>query len=110
MIKSIGDMRLAIVGLGYVGLPLAVAFGEKMSVVGFDINHKRIDRLQEGQDDTLEVSQSELSIAEGLVFSSDAKSLPKANVYIVTVPTPIDRFNRPDLTPLIKSSETIAKF
>jgi UDP-N-acetyl-D-glucosamine/UDP-N-acetyl-D-galactosamine dehydrogenase len=103
------DVRLAIIGLGYVGLPLAVEFGKHYPVVGFDINRKRIDALKAGRDDTLEVSTEEMAQATGLRYSCDPADLNGCNIYIVTVPTPIDKHKRPDLTPLIKASETIGK-
>lgn len=103
------NLTLAIIGLGYVGLPLAVEFGKKRPVIGFDINQKRITELQSGQDHTLEVSSEELSEASLLSYTASAADLEAANVYIVTVPTPIDEHKRPDLTPLIKASETIGK-
>jgi len=106
---QLGDIKLAIVGLGYVGLPLAVEFGKKRSVLGFDINQKRIKDLQGGVDHTLEVSSEELAEAGKLAYSADPAELAKCNVYIVTVPTPIDDYKQPDLTPLIKASETIGK-
>ncbi|ETF03870.1 Vi polysaccharide biosynthesis protein vipA/tviB [Advenella kashmirensis W13003] len=106
---QLGDIKLAIVGLGYVGLPLAVEFGKKRSVLGFDINQKRIKELQGGVDHTLEVSSEELAEAGQLSYSADSADLAKCNVYIVTVPTPIDDYKQPDLTPLIKASETIGK-
>jgi len=102
-------IKLAIVGLGYVGLPLAVEFGKKRSVTGFDINTKRIAELQKGIDHTLETSPQELSDATYLSFSTNPEDLHACNVFIVTVPTPIDQHKRPDLTPLIKASETIGK-
>jgi UDP-N-acetyl-D-galactosamine dehydrogenase len=101
------DLNIAIIGLGYVGLPLAVEFGKKRSVVGFDINQTRIDELQRGHDRTLEVEDELLTEASGLSFTANPADLATANVYIVTVPTPIDEYKRPDLTPLIKASETI---
>jgi UDP-N-acetyl-D-galactosamine dehydrogenase len=101
--------KIAVIGLGYVGLPLAVAFGEKRPVVGFDINQKRIDELSAGKDVTREVSSDELAAASGLSFSASADDLAQCQVFIVTVPTPIDEFKRPDLTPLIKASETVGK-
>ena len=106
---QLGDIKLAIVGLGYVGLPLAVEFGKKRSVLGFDINQKRIKELQGGVDHTLEVSSEELAEAGHLSYSADSADLAKCNVYIVTVPTPIDDYKQPDLTPLVKASETIGK-
>ncbi len=103
------NSRLAIIGLGYVGLPLAVEFGKKQPVVGFDINPKRIAELQRGHDATMEVDGEELAQAGQLTFTSKSDDLAQCNVYIVTVPTPIDEHKRPDLTPLIKASETIGK-
>jgi len=103
------EVRLAVVGLGYVGLPLAVEFGKKMHVVGFDISQRRIDALQSGHDATLEVSDEELRSASGLSFSATLEDLSACNVFIVTVPTPIDEHKRPDLTPLIKASESIGR-
>lgn len=107
--KNLQDINLAIIGLGYVGLPLAVEFGKKRPVVGFDINKPRIAALQAGHDSTLEVSDEELAQAAQLSYTSDLDDLKNCNVFIVTVPTPIDEFKRPDLTPLIKASETIGK-
>jgi UDP-N-acetyl-D-glucosamine/UDP-N-acetyl-D-galactosamine dehydrogenase len=103
------DLRLAIIGLGYVGLPLAVEFGKKRSVIGFDINQKRIDELKTGKDGTLETTEQELCDAKYLSFTINPEDLKVANCYIVTVPTPIDEYKRPDLTPLVKASETIGK-
>ena len=103
------NLTLAVIGLGYVGLPLAVEFGKKRPVIGFDINQKRVTELQGGQDHTLEVSSKELKQAAHLSYTDSADDLKAANVYIVTVPTPIDEHKRPDLTPLIKASETIGK-
>jgi UDP-N-acetyl-D-galactosamine dehydrogenase len=103
------NIKLAIVGLGYVGLPLAVEFGKKRSVTGFDINARRISELQAGHDHTLETEPEELHDAKFLTFSTNPEDLRKCNVFIVTVPTPIDEHKRPDLTPLIKASETIGK-
>ncbi|MFS2204978.1 nucleotide sugar dehydrogenase [Variovorax sp. Varisp36] len=103
------NQPIAIIGLGYVGLPLAVEFGKKRSVVGFDINAKRIAELQGGSDHTLETTPEELKAATRLAFTSHADDLRDSAVFIVTVPTPIDDANRPDLTPLVKASETIGK-
>ncbi|MEO6985181.1 MAG: Vi polysaccharide biosynthesis UDP-N-acetylglucosamine C-6 dehydrogenase TviB [Paralcaligenes sp.] len=105
----IQDVKLAVVGLGYVGLPLAVEFGKKRSVLGFDINARRITELKAGHDHTLEVDGPELASASHLSFSGDAAQLAQANVFIVTVPTPIDEYKQPDLTPLVRASETIGK-
>lgn len=103
------DIKLAVIGLGYVGLPLAVEFGKNRAVIGFDINQSRIAALQAGHDSTLEVSDEELTSSAGLKFSSDIDTLRGCNTYIVTVPTPIDIHKKPDLTPLIKASQTIGK-
>ncbi|CAB3843662.1 MAG: Vi polysaccharide biosynthesis UDP-N-acetylglucosamine C-6 dehydrogenase TviB [Achromobacter sp.] len=103
----IQDVKLAVVGLGYVGLPLAVEFGKKRSVIGFDINTRRIEALKAGHDHTLEVSDAELAEATQLSYTADRAELGQANVFIVTVPTPIDEYKQPDLTPLVKASETI---
>lgn len=100
---------IAIIGLGYVGLPLAVEFGKKRQVIGFDINAKRIAELQSGRDHTLETTPEELKAAAQLAFTSHPDDLRDCAVFIVTVPTPIDNANRPDLTPLIKASETVGK-
>jgi UDP-N-acetyl-D-glucosamine/UDP-N-acetyl-D-galactosamine dehydrogenase len=107
--RNLDDTKLAIIGLGYVGLPLAVEFGKRYDTVGFDINQRRIEELSSGVDHTLEVSKEELAEAKRLHFSSQLSDLAECNVYIVTVPTPIDSAKRPDLTPLIRASETLAK-
>ena len=106
---QIQQLNIAIIGLGYVGLPLAVEFGKHVPTVGFDINTTRIDELQNGFDHTLEVTQQELQEQTLLSYTSDILQLDQSNFYIVTVPTPIDDFKQPDLTPLIKASESIAK-
>ena len=98
---------IAVIGLGYVGLPLAVEFGKARPVIGFDINASRIDALRVGHDTTLEVSNDELTTADQLAFTSDPTDLAAASIYIVTVPTPIDAHKRPDLTPLLKASEML---
>ena len=103
------EIKLSIVGLGYVGLPLAVEFGRKRNVVGFDINQRRIDELKAGNDFTLETTQEELATARLLAYTTNLDDLRGCNCYIVTVPTPIDEHKRPDLTPLIKASETVGK-
>jgi len=108
MIK-LKEIKLAVIGLGYVGLPLAVEFGKLRNVVGFDINQPRIDALKAGHDTTLEVSDEELKQASRIRYSSDLAALEECNTYIVTVPTPIDDYKRPDLTPLIKASKSIGK-
>ena len=106
---QLSDLKIAIIGLGYVGLPLAVEFGKQVPVIGFDIHQKRIDELKSGQDHTLEVSPEELKQASKLSYSADLAELKNCNFFIVTVPTPIDDFKQPDLTPLIKASSSIAK-
>jgi UDP-N-acetyl-D-galactosamine dehydrogenase len=106
---TIANKKIAIIGLGYVGLPLAVEFGRKQSVLGFDINAARINELIQGKDSTLEVTANDLISATHLLFSNDASLLHDCAIFIVTVPTPIDSANRPDLTPLIKASETVGK-
>lgn len=106
---QLSDLKIAVIGLGYVGLPLAVEFGKKVSVVGFDIHQKRIDELRNGQDHTLEVSPEELAQSTHLQYSAHLDDLKDCNFFIVTVPTPIDEFKQPDLTPLIKASESIGQ-
>ncbi|MDM1695103.1 Vi polysaccharide biosynthesis UDP-N-acetylglucosamine C-6 dehydrogenase TviB [Thiopseudomonas alkaliphila] len=106
---TLATVKLAVIGLGYVGLPLAVEFGKKRSVVGFDINQPRIDALVAGHDATLEVSDEELAEAHLLSYTANLDDLRQCNVFIVTVPTPINEHKQPDLTPLIKASETIGK-
>ncbi len=101
------NKKIAIIGLGYVGLPLAVEFGKTRAVLGFDINQKRVAELLSGKDSTLEVTSKDLSEASQLEFSSDKAKLEECGVYIITVPTPIDSVNRPDLTPIIKASEMV---
>jgi UDP-N-acetyl-D-galactosamine dehydrogenase len=108
-VKSLSDIKLAIIGLGYVGLPLAVEFGKQRPVVGFDINQKRINELNAGHDFTLETEPEKLQAADQLSFSTHLEDLRACNCFIVTVPTPIDEHKRPDLTPLIKASETVGK-
>ena len=101
--------KIAIIGLGYVGLPLAVEFGKKYPTTGFDINGPRIAELISGHDSTLEVDEAELKQATQLNYTTDMEQLKSCNIYIVTVPTPIDNHKRPDLTPLEKASETVGK-
>ena len=103
------QIKLAVIGLGYVGLPLAVEFGKKRPVVGFDIHQGRIEALKQGHDSTLEVDDEELASAKHLSYSHNLDDLKACNVFIVTVPTPIDEHKKPDLTPLVKASETIGK-
>ncbi len=103
------EARLAVIGLGYVGLPLAVEYGKKYRVVGFDIGARRLEELRAGHDRTLEVSGEELKAARLLTYTDRVEDLRETDVFIVTVPTPIDRHRRPDLTPLVKASETVGK-
>ncbi len=103
------ELKIAIIGLGYVGLPLAVEFGKKVPVTGFDIHQRRIDELKVGQDHTLEVSPEELTQATQLTYTAQLEDLKDCNFFIVTVPTPIDDFKQPDLTPLIKASTSIGQ-
>lgn len=106
---KLSDLKIAVIGLGYVGLPLAVEFGKKVPVIGFDIHQKRIEELQSGQDHTLEVSPEELQQATQLSYSANLDDLKSCNFFIVTVPTPIDDYKQPDLTPLIKASTSIGQ-
>ena len=106
---NLADKKIAIIGLGYVGLPLAVEFGKKYATVGFDINQNRIEELLKGKDSTLEVEPSDLKLADKLSFSTNLEDIKECTIYIITVPTPIDKNKRPDLTPLEKSSESICK-
>ena len=106
---NLQDKTIAIIGLGYVGLPLAVEFGKIRTVIGFDINPARITELQTGQDHTLECSTVELQQATQLRYSCNPKDLQHAQVFIVTVPTPVDTANRPDMTPLVKASTTVGR-
>ena len=103
------DIRIAIIGLGYVGLPLAAAFGKRYATVGFDIDTQRIEALRRFHDHTLETSEAELRAAEKLSFSADAADLAGCNVFIITVPTPIDEYKRPDLRPLESASRTVGR-
>ncbi len=103
------EKKIAVIGLGYVGLPLAVEFGKVRKVMGFDMNAKRIEELRNGYDGTLEVTPEDLASAKLLELSTDAASLGSCDIFIVTVPTPIDGANRPDLTHIIKASETVGK-
>jgi len=109
MSHTLDQTKIAIIGLGYVGLPLAVEFGKKYPTVGFDINQPRIEELKAGNDFTLEVSAEELADSEFISYSCDVTALKECNVYIVTVPTPIDKHKQPDLTPLVKASQMLAK-
>ena len=106
---KLSNVKIGVIGLGYVGLPLAVELGKKYPTVGFDIDTKRVGELKAGTDATLETSPDEIAAASALTFSTDRNDLAGCNVFIVTVPTPVDKNKRPDLTPLIKASETIGK-
>lgn len=106
---TLNDAPIAVIGLGYVGLPLAVEFGKNRKVVGFDINISRIAELLDGKDNTLEVDAAEMAAAAHLSFTDQLDDLAECTIFIVTVPTPIDEHKRPDLTPLLKASETIGK-
>jgi len=103
------NTKIAMIGLGYVGLPLAVEFGKKYTTVGFDINRPRIDELKSGHDHTLEVSDEELAEAEKLSYAADIEDIKACNIYIVTVPTPINEYKQPDLSPLEKASALLGK-
>jgi len=103
------DTKITVVGLGYVGLPLAVEFGKKLPTIGFDINQGRIEELKKGKDSTLEVDPKELQSVKNLSYTADIEATRDSNVYIVTVPTPIDSYKRPDLTPLDKASQAVGK-
>jgi len=109
MTMNIDTVEIAIIGLGYVGLPLAVEFGKQRSVLGFDISAARIAELRAGQDSTLEVTSEDLGRAAHLHYSTNLDDLRACKVFIVTVPTPVDQANRPDMTPLVKASETVGK-
>ena len=109
MLHSLKNVNLGIIGLGYVGLPLAVEFGKKYPTLGFDINSKRIEELKQGHDFTLEVSTEELADSAFISYSANVDDLKNCNVYIVTVPTPIDKHKQPDLSPLVKASAMLAK-
>ena len=109
MINEKKDLQLAVIGLGYVGLPLALEFAKKRKVIGFDINKNRIEQLSSGKDKNLEFSKEELQDSKKLNFTNSVDDIKSANCYIVTVPTPIDEFKKPDLRPLFKASEIIGK-
>ena len=99
--------KISVIGLGYVGLPVAVAFGQNANVIGFDINQNRVEELKSGQDKTGEVTSSELSTAD-ILFTSNLEELAKADFHIVAVPTPIDSGKNPDLSPLLSASKTVS--
>ncbi|PPD30414.1 MAG: Vi polysaccharide biosynthesis protein VipA/TviB [Hyphomicrobium sp.] len=106
---NIDGSTIAVIGLGYVGLPLAVGFGQHRPVIGFDINKARVAELRTGSDSTLEIDQAQLARTKHLTFSDDVNDLSRAKIFIVTVPTPIDEANRPDLRPLVSASEMIGR-
>ena len=105
----VNDSLIAVIGLGYVGLPLAVEFGKKRPTIGFDINPERVAQLNLGIDQTLEVSKNELSNSANLSFTSDVNVIRSAKIYVVAVPTPIDSHKRPDLKPLINASSMVGQ-
>lgn len=111
MLKKIGNSKakLALIGLGYVGLPLAVEFGKKFNTVGFDVKTDRLESLRKGIDITLETSREDLAAAKHLQYTNRLEDLKDRDIFIVTVPTPVDKYNRPDLTPLYRASETVGK-
>ena len=104
---NLRSCRIGVVGLGYVGLPLAVEFGKHFETIGFDVNPRRVAQLRKGRDSTLEVSRAELRSARRLTFTTDLQRLRRCRVFIVTVPTPIDGYKRPDLSPLERASESV---
>ena len=104
---SLKGINLGIVGLGYVGLPLAVEFGSKMEVIGYDTNKERIEELEKGEDRTLEVSSAVLRDASSLIFTNTLEDLSECNCFIITVPTPIDEENKPDFNPLLSATKAI---
>ena len=107
--KPLDQSCVAVIGLGYVGLPLAVAFGKKMQTIGYDLNPSRVEELQQGRDSTLEINPEDLATADRVTYTDDSSVLNNANIFITTVPTPITKSNRPDLGPLISASATIGK-
>ena len=109
MIKNSKGLKLAIIGLGYVGLPLALEFAKKKTIIGYDINKKRIKELNSGIDKNLEFNKKELQLSNQSKFTHSKNAIKSANCYIITVPTPIDKFKKPDLKPLLKATEIIGK-
>lgn len=103
------NKTVAVIGLGYVGLPLAVEFGKRYTTIGYDINRERIEELQKGEDRTLEVSREELQSASALTLTNDLSPVGEAQIFIITVPTPVDQSKSPDLTPLIGASDMIGR-
>ncbi|MDH5379160.1 MAG: Vi polysaccharide biosynthesis UDP-N-acetylglucosamine C-6 dehydrogenase TviB, partial [Gammaproteobacteria bacterium] len=106
---NINEIKIGVVGLGYVGLPLAVEFGKKYPTKGLDINVPRVEQLKSGHDSTLEVEDEELKTATKLSYHTDLNEVADCNFYIVTVPTPIDKYKRPDLSPLVSASNAVGK-
>ena len=109
MIKKFRSLKLSVIGLGYVGLPLALEFGKRINVVGFDPDKKRIKQLNFGLDKNLEISSKEIKKAKYLKFTSNKKYIINSNCFVVTVPTPIDKNKKPNLKPLLDASKTISK-
>ncbi|OQX47519.1 MAG: Vi polysaccharide biosynthesis protein VipA/TviB, partial [Candidatus Sedimenticola endophacoides] len=107
--KRLDEIRIGVVGLGYVGLPLAVAFGRDVPTVGMDVNAGRVAELRSGRDSSLEVSPEELGQARRLSFADSVEGLRDCDVYIVTVPTPVDQYKQPDLTPLVGASRMLGE-
>ena len=105
--RDLGKTKIGIIGLGYVGLPLAVEFGKKIPTIGLDIKAERVEELRRGVDSTLEVTEAEIAAAGQLEFTAQPEDLAGCNVYIVTVPTPIDSHNQPDLSYLVNSSRMV---
>ena len=101
------NTKIAIIGLGYVGLPLAVEFGKIYETVGFDINETRINDLMSGKDATMEISSNQLKDSKNLYFSTDIAAIKNCNIFIITVPTPVDKYKKPDLKPLVQASEIV---
>src|SRR3974390_1465585 len=106
---SLRKCGVGVIGLGYVGLPLAVEFGKHFETVGFDVRPERVAELERGKDSTLEVSRADLKAAQRLTYSTTLADLKRCNVFVVTVPTPIDQYKRPDLAPLVRASETVGQ-
>jgi UDP-N-acetyl-D-galactosamine dehydrogenase len=109
MIKNLKKIKLAVIGLGYVGLPLALEFAKKRQVLGFDISKKRINELKIGIDKNLEIQKKNLLVKKKIKFTNNQKALESANCFIITVPTPIDKFKKPDLKPLLNASKIVGK-
>src|SRR5215831_13343800 len=105
--RPIDQEKIAVIGLGYVGLPVAISFGKKLPTIGFDIRQKRVDELKKGHDDTLEVTADELAASTKLEMTADPAKLADCTFYIIAVPTPIDHNNRPDLAPMISASRSV---